>query len=147
MHPLIQRILCLLALLTLQAPVIAAEGPPVDDPTGVDVRQAAEAFEIPAIRVDFPIKAGMTVEQIDAFVEAQESLAREIDLEKEYSFGWNKRDIERGNGWLYYWVNGKRLLHCDIVIRNGKAQSVWVMPGNDKWTAMVFFPAVWGRSP
>jgi hypothetical protein len=138
MHTRTWVVICFLTLI-IAPRTVSAEEPPADDPTAVDARPAAEAFEIPATRTDFPIKAGMTVAQIDAFVESQRSLANERDLEKIYNFGWHKRDIENGNGWMYYWVNGKGLLHCDIVIRDGKARSVWAMPGNSEWNAMIHF--------
>lgn len=104
-----------------------------------DIAALRTEFRIPEIQAEFPVGAGMTVAEIDAFTAGQDSLAHEPDLETGYNFGWEKRDIEDGNGWLYYWVNGKHLLHCEIPIRDGRAESVWVMPGNAEWVIPVFF--------
>lgn len=106
----------------------------------VDARLFAEMANIGVIRREFPIKAGMSVGEVEDFVKQQDSLAfdRSKDFEEMYNFSADKRDVRNGSGWMYYWVNGKSLLHCDLVIENGRVKSVWVMPGNEEWLSGVY---------
>ena len=110
---------------------------PVDLP--IDARLWVEAFHIDEIRKEFPIKAGMSISAVEAVTEQQHSLANETDVEDTYNLGWEKRSISDGNGWIYFWVNGKHLLHCDLVIEKNCVKSVWVMPGNDEWLAFIYY--------
>lgn len=105
-------------------------------------REYLKQFSLHDIADEFPVRAGMTVDKLDRTLADNEVQLQATDFEKAktlYSFGWEKRILERGDGSIYFWVNGKHLLHCDIVVRSGVVQSVWVMPGNREWVSGVFF--------
>ncbi len=108
----------------------------VDSP--IDAKLFVEAFSIDEIRTEFPLVAGLTIAEVEAIAKQQDSLAAETNLDEMYNLSWEKRDIQDGNGWIYFWVNGKHLLHCDLVIEKGRVKSVWVMPGNREWVAFVY---------
>ncbi len=119
------------------APCEQANSGGVDQP--IDARLFVQAFRIDEIRSEFPIKAGMTVAAVEAVAKQQDSLTFDKELHEIYNLGWEKRNIQGGDGWIYFWVNGKHLLHCDLVIEKGRVKSVWVTPGNDEWVGLIYY--------
>lgn len=56
-----------------------------------------------------------------------------------YNLGWGAKEIDAGEGWMYYWVNGKALFHVNLSIKDGIVQSVWVMPGNAEYVTSIYY--------
>jgi len=105
-------------------------------------REYLDQFALHDIAREFPVHAGMTIEELDHTLVLNEKQFHAADFEKQttlYNFGWEKRNLQNGDGSIYYWVNFKHLLHCDIVVRSGTIQSVWVMPGNREWVSGIYF--------
>ncbi len=99
-------------------------------------------YSLPAIAQEFPIRAGMTVAEMDAAIaeNLKQFDASEFEQQQDmYNFGHEKRTLNQGSGLVYYWVNFKYLLHCDVVIESGKIESIWVMPGNAEWTTGIYY--------
>ncbi len=124
---IVSVLFCLLAI----APRIGAAQ---DEP--VDVRPFVKTYRIEEIKKEFPIRAGMTLEELDQVKRHIGSLPFSRDG---YNLGWEERVVRDGSGWVYFWVNGKHLLHCDIVVEDHQVKSVWIMPGNREWVALVYY--------
>ncbi len=101
-----------------------------------------QTFSLLEIAKEFPVSAGMTIAEMDNAIAENQRNFRDSDSDQKdemYNFGWEQRDVHHGRGWIYYWVNWKHLLHCDIVIASGRVQSVWVMPGNKEWQTGIYY--------
>ena len=112
---------------------------------GAAVKEFKEQFDrdlfirdvgIDLLRNEFPIKAGMTLQEMDKAIQENE---KQPFSHERYHLGWEKRNIKDGSGWVHFWANGKQLLHCDIVIEKGIVKSVWVMPGNAEVVVLVHY--------
>ena len=102
----------------------------------IDATFFVEAYKIEEIKREFPVKAGMTLEEVGR---VERGIHQRPFDDKGYNLGWGERAVQNGNGWIYFWVNGKHPFHCDLVIEDNKVKSVWVMPGNKEWVAFLHY--------
>lgn len=107
--------------------------------TDFDPDAFVQEFSIDQIREEFPIKAGMTVEEVEQLAEDGDRMFLTDNMDELYNLGWEERSLEERSGWFYFWVNGKHVFHCDVVIEDERVASVWVMPGNREWMTYVFY--------
>lgn len=99
-------------------------------------------YSLRQIAQDFPIRAGMTLAEMDDAVAANQRKLDACEFEQAlamYNLNSEHRSVLNGSGRVYYWVNFKSLLHCDVVIESNKVQGVWVMPGNKEWTTGIYY--------
>lgn len=96
-------------------------------------------FRIGVLEAEFPVRAGMTLDQPDEFLRSRESRDEAFDFYDSYNFGWELRRVVDGNGWIYFWVNGKALLHTEICVKNRRLRNVWVMYGNAEAVMPVYY--------
>ena len=103
-----------------------------------DVDQYVKDHRLAEVAADFPIRAGMSLAEADEALRANERFA-DTHFPDAYNFGWETRRITGGSGWVYYWVNGKALLHTNLCVKHNRLESVWVMPGNRAFATGVYY--------
>lgn len=101
-----------------------------------------QTFSLTEISKEFPVRSGMTIAEMDAAIAENERsfAASEFEqMENMYNLCDERRSINKGSGWISFWVNFKHIFFCDIVIESGTVQSVWVMPGNRTWLTGIYY--------
>jgi hypothetical protein len=139
-------LLLLLALIgagvLLMSPVPAPPPPPFPPAPAVFAELVAD------LRRDLPIRAGMTVAQIQHYIAENNAAVRAREKErwdKDKSFappifadpahhlylfvdGGDAADT--GGRSLSYWVNGRHQFWLDLAVGNGRVQNIYIAPGN-----------------
>lgn len=97
-------------------------------------------YAIGDLERDFPVRAGMTLTELDLFLkDNNQQLTHITDLREIFNFDWEVRHIDNGDGWIYFWVNGKSSLHINLRVQNDLIRSVWVMPGNHEVVTCIYY--------
>jgi hypothetical protein len=81
------------------------------------------------LRMNLPVRAGMSIQQLDQALKSNSNSA----------FYFSEIDRKEGSiGWRSYWISSDRPFFMDITIERNTVKSIWVMPGNYDWNALVF---------
>ncbi len=95
--------------------------------------QYVDGFMLKELAHDFPLRAGMSLSELDAAVTANQQVAESPELKglrSVYNLILQERRVENGSGEIFYWVNFRNLFFCDVFIAADTVESVWIMPGN-----------------
>ncbi|MBI9019439.1 MAG: HEAT repeat domain-containing protein [Phycisphaerae bacterium] len=97
------------------------------DTIAIDASLYNKVYGIERIQETCPIKAGMTLDELD-----------KVEKLRNSSLSQKREGLKSGDGWRGYWCNGGLVYYIDVVIEHYKVKSVWVMPGNKEWQNYIF---------
>jgi hypothetical protein len=112
-----------------------------DAPSPWDPEKRAEF--IAELKRDIPIRAGMTIDQVRAYIEENAKRVSDIESKRKDKFavpmfanpelhlyvfvGTTSKTKERS---LTYWVNGRHQFWMDMAVQNEKVKNIYIRPGN-----------------